>query len=567
MARQSFWKENFRIKDPIASYPQVALNVLPLGLALVIAALFLTPTKAFLGALVADTANAGRGKPLWRRLRIAVGAYLASQFFLVLGMHSEPYFIARWAVVIIGTALIMGIWNALDLGKQGCLSLCLTPAFGVYLGIVNRPLAEVLSVNALVWLLAITLGLALTIAEQRRKEITAVAATVAAGQEYWNHADSVVASKPVLQRCSESFGILRDGHTTRQLRANSKLQELQALLLDTYNRTLTVIAQRWYGAAQMYARSGSSNVILGDPKASYVLSQARLRGSHARRIAFRVVVALSVVEFVAVLIPESHSYWAVIAAMAVLFQSNDRYATAVRSSQRVLGTAIGLGFYILISLFVHEAWWKLLLFIIARYGIEALSPRNYGLGSICITVYGLLLLPVSADLSLTSILEQRLGETILGVSVGFAVVWLFHDERRLLRRQTMNLVQSMQALYFARFYGTSQLHLAELRRNVFFEIWRYDQLVSLAAADKMKDAAQWRLLADQLWVTAMVVIVYSRHEDTAGEHAMLKQLGVNLLVMSECEQPETCRLELAEWGRNFLVATQAKDLRTIVLPS
>lgn len=173
-------------------------------------------------------------------------------------------------------------------------------------------------------------------------------------------------------------------------------------------------------------------MVLGDPSPAYVLSQARLPGSHARRVMMRVVIALSVVELVSVFIPESHSYWTVIAAMAMLFQSNDRYASAVRSFQRVGGTGLGLVVYVLVTLLVDDAWIKLALFIVLRYVIEDFSPRNYGVGSICITVYGLLLLPVTADFSLEAIITQRLGETFLGVVVALVAVWWLYEEHRLL---------------------------------------------------------------------------------------------------------------------------------------
>lgn len=87
----------------------------------------------------------------------------------------------------------------------------------MYLAVVHRPITEVLLINTIVWVLAMSDGLAVTVVQQHRNEVASVAHTVATSAAYWERPDTVDGSKPVFQQCAASFAMLCDGHTQRRL--------------------------------------------------------------------------------------------------------------------------------------------------------------------------------------------------------------------------------------------------------------------------------------------------------------------------------------------------------------
>ncbi|MFG7944802.1 FUSC family protein [Streptomyces cacaoi] len=123
-----------------------------------------------------------------------------------------------------------------------------------------------------------------------------------------------------------------------------------------------------------------------------------------------------------------HPYWAVVTAASV-FQANTALSWQ-RAVQRTLGNLLGLlVFALLLPVSGLGALAMVLLVFVLQVAAEALMPRNYWLGSVCVTPMALLLSEFGSHSPAGRLIGDRLIDTVLGAVVGVLVCVLVTNRR------------------------------------------------------------------------------------------------------------------------------------------
>jgi uncharacterized membrane protein YccC len=124
------------------------------------------------------------------------------------------------------------------------------------------------------------------------------------------------------------------------------------------------------------------------------------------------------------LVGSTHMYWAMAAAALVLHTGMDRRATTVRSLERLGGTVLGIGLFLLGG-FSGSGPWALVLTIVTLQGlIELCVVRNYTLAVVFMTPLALTIGTAGSGQNALVIAQDRLLDTAIGVACGVLVPWL-----------------------------------------------------------------------------------------------------------------------------------------------
>lgn len=117
---------------------------------------------------------------------------------------------------------------------------------------------------------------------------------------------------------------------------------------------------------------------------------------------------------------ETHWYWAMVAAIAVLVGQN-LYARLTRGLQRFLGTVIGVMLAAAIMWVDPPLIVVLAIAIFCQGFIEMIVLRNYAAAMIFITVIALLMVNLASPIPQETLMFSRTMETLVGVIVGMVV--------------------------------------------------------------------------------------------------------------------------------------------------
>lgn len=143
--------------------------------------------------------------------------------------------------------------------------------------------------------------------------------------------------------------------------------------------------------------------------------------------AITIVAATLIAGWIGLLLFDEHWYWAMIATIAVLTGANI-HARLTRGVQRFLGTAIGVFAAAGILEIDPPVVWVLVIAVVCQGIIELVVLRNYAMAMISITVIALLMVNMATSTPASTIIQDRVLETLLGVVVGMVatiVVQLF----------------------------------------------------------------------------------------------------------------------------------------------
>ena len=154
---------------------------------------------------------------------------------------------------------------------------------------------------------------------------------------------------------------------------------------------------------------------------------ATLRERLSRQIllvGLRVLVAALLAGGVGRLLGLAHSYWAVAAAMLVVYRGLDRRQTIEKGVERTVGTLIGLAVASGV-LALHPTGWAFVgVFFVDVFLVDYLISRNYVLAVIFIATAGLLLATASGSVHVDPTLVARGTDTIVGCAIGIATAIL-----------------------------------------------------------------------------------------------------------------------------------------------
>lgn len=116
-----------------------------------------------------------------------------------------------------------------------------------------------------------------------------------------------------------------------------------------------------------------------------------------------------------------HTYWAMVAAVVPLVGHSTRHRVS-RGIQRIAGTVVGL---VLLAgiLWLNPAPWAMVLVIaVCQFGAEMFIARQYMVAQIFVTPLALVATLLAAPVDPGLLLRDRIVETVIGASVGVAVV-------------------------------------------------------------------------------------------------------------------------------------------------
>lgn len=117
----------------------------------------------------------------------------------------------------------------------------------------------------------------------------------------------------------------------------------------------------------------------------------------------------------------SSPYWAQIAAVVPL--SAPRHVDQIeRGLHRVLGTVLGVGLAAILLAVLHQPWQIVAAVVVLQFAAEMLVLRNYSLALLVITPMALLMVHLAHPQPIGAMLQARVVETALGVSMGLLVV-------------------------------------------------------------------------------------------------------------------------------------------------
>lgn len=169
---------------------------------------------------------------------------------------------------------------------------------------------------------------------------------------------------------------------------------------------------------------------LGRPGNAALLRRALTPGSESMGLALRVGVAVALSGLAALVLVADHSYWAMAAAVLVLYQGFDWQRTVQRGLERMVGTLIGLALAAPILTWQPQGWWLVAVIALLQFVIEMFVVRNYTIAVIFITPLALTIAagghPV-ADLG--HFLLTRGLDTVIGCVVALLVYRLALQRR------------------------------------------------------------------------------------------------------------------------------------------
>ena len=116
-----------------------------------------------------------------------------------------------------------------------------------------------------------------------------------------------------------------------------------------------------------------------------------------------------------------HNYWAMVAAVVPLVGHTTVHRVR-RGVQRIIGTVLGLVVLAGILLLGLEPWQTVLVMALCQFGAELFIARQYLLAQVFVTPLALISTLLVAPASPTSLLRDRIVETVIGAAVGIAVV-------------------------------------------------------------------------------------------------------------------------------------------------
>lgn len=226
---------------------------------------------------------------------------------------------------------------------------------------------------------------------------------------------------------------------------------------------------------------------LGRPSPTYLLRSALDWPHEVPLVGLRVGLATLFAGLLAMALGQGHLYWAVAFAALVLHQGGTRIAQTYRGLQRLLGTTVGLGVFMVLLWIDPKGWWLVLALVTLQFGVEMLVVRNYALATMLITPLALTIAYVGAGVDNADVtVQDRFADTVIAVIVALTVLWLTGRQAPLLifRAQGRRCIVAMKAVMADLAAGSVDTAPArERRRQLYFELLEYETVGGHAARD------------------------------------------------------------------------------------
>lgn len=146
--------------------------------------------------------------------------------------------------------------------------------------------------------------------------------------------------------------------------------------------------------------------------------------SESKAIAARVIAAASLAALIGAQLGIQRVYWVVVPVLAILQKSHSSHITTSRAVHRVLGTAVGLGVFLLVHRFLPGGLWVAALVALCQFCVEVVVARNYALALVFVTPLALTISLAGHPAQATPVMGARLIDTALGAAIALVVLWL-----------------------------------------------------------------------------------------------------------------------------------------------
>ena len=468
------------------------------------------------------TALYGSGRPyLSRALQLAL---IALSFALAVGLGLWVAPVAWAVIVVVALIAMLSTWlaNALQIGPPGAYMFMLACAAGTAMPAGHlTPLHAatlVLGGGAFAWLM----HMAGALVSPRGPERNAVAFAGKAVIGYIEAADTahensmrhraafalhqawaaLVSQQPAFARADGRLSRLRTLNRELHLRfadamgTASRGQPAAPTLLDDTRRLVARI-----GTLQDVTGTARDDVPLGHPGALSMLLEALRPGSSTRRVVLRVGVAALVVGTLGAAIHLERAYWAVAAAVLMLHQGFDWLRMLQRSTQRLLGTWIGLLLAGAIIVAHPQGPWLVLTVMALQFIIEMVVVRNYALAVVFITGAALTIAsggqPIEAP---GAYLLARGIDTLAGCAVALLVFRLIPPRSAQARipEQLLRTLRAVDAVIAHLARGTVTTPEAKAAR---LQLQHASFALAQAHEDSLAASSRQRRGAEQSWPT------------------------------------------------------------------
>ncbi|WP_078326274.1 FUSC family protein [Mycobacteroides salmoniphilum] len=394
----------------------------------------------------------GEGRPY--RVRAAVVATAGIALLLIaalgatVGAHPLGGVANKVAIILTLTAVAIPVVytvDALRLGPPGALFFVLV--CGGALGATEWGVDpfRILACASLGAVAAVTVSMAGAAIDRHKPERAAVQQAVDAVDGYAQPGNATVDARHAAGLAiSSAWTALHDaGYSTQSD------SPLVTTMLDTHRRfTETAVG----------AKMVLDHVIPGDhvlvvrPSIWYRLRRSVRFRSHATITAGRVGIACLGAGAISAAVGLTRPQWAILSALVIVHLGPDRLHGTVRGLQRFAGTVIGLVLFAVLYQLSLTGYALIAAIATLQFCTELFLPRNYAVAVMFVTPIALLSAGVvTLQGSVASIVRDRLAETLVGVAVAMASMYLIapHAHRRTfaftearIRRAALALVSS-----------------------------------------------------------------------------------------------------------------------------
>lgn len=476
--------------------------VAPIAASLVVMSLIHGPEHGAAGMMGAMAALAGSNNAPRTRARMLAGTGAATIVSQFLGLLTVPVPWLFPLVMAAWTLLVVWVWHALELGPPGPLNTLFAAAFGAFMGTHGWRMTTVLTLTLPAFLIAAAGSMLIILVSPYRPVRTAVASAEEAVEEYCQPPEDATAHDLARLRSQahaavhHAWWVFNDGHTSgaSNPRATSELADLRARLLNAHMALEIQLRKEAFPSANLSLPDALERTPLGRPRASYLLRTAAERGSRPIMVALRAATGVFVAALLMLFLPFGHPYWAVLSVLIVLHMDANRTDMTIKAIHRVLGTALGLVIYLLVSMAGPTGWVQVALIILSLWAMQCLVRRHYGLACIFITCFALFMTPLTQPGEMWMLASDRIRETIVGLSVGIATIYVVGRRAPVLlvRSQYRRTLRSMMPVLRSLATGTTETPDALLRRNeLVHELVRGSGVLSATRPDAPQALQEW----------------------------------------------------------------------------
>jgi uncharacterized membrane protein YccC len=434
----------FALRAATGRWPQAARAAVCMGgpvLAGWVAGDIAAGLPATIGAF---TALYGVDRPYLSRARYLAVIAVSLALAVTLGIWAAAVVWAGVLAVALIAMVATTVCNALDVGPPGAYMFALACAVGTGLHAARPdPVSTgllVLAGGAFAWLVSMS-GVVI---RPRGPEQARVAAAGRAVEVFLEAIGTPRQDAARHEAALALYGSWTALVSQQPLRARpaSELGRLRAL-----NRELHLLFARAMRAADRGVRPAAGEVALarrltaavrhpsaypagraehelefGRPPARALLRQAVTPGSHALLVVTRVGVAALVAGVIGAGLGLAHAYWAIAAAVLVLYQGLDWTRTWHKGVQRTAGTCAGLALAAGLLAAHPTGLWLVAALMLLQFAIEMSVVRNYALAVVFITPTALLIASRGGAVpEVGQLMFARGADTVLGCAVALIV--------------------------------------------------------------------------------------------------------------------------------------------------